>query len=107
MSSNQGELCLIDYTLTRAEKIINNNLRDVDFYNHTDEFLVNYDSFMRNLRDTYAFERSIFHEGLYVTVHDYNFVLWMFDFKDKKDGDNVTDHIVPTPIFISPNTDVM
>lgn len=52
VSSNQGELCLIDYTLTRAEKVINNNLRDVDFYNHTDEFLVNYDSFMRNLRDT-------------------------------------------------------
>jgi len=40
-------------------------------------------------------------------VHDYNFVLWIFDFKEKKDGDNVTDNIIPTPIFISPNTDVM
>jgi len=62
---------------------------------------------MRNLRDTYSFQRSPFNENLYITVHDWNFVLWLFDFKEKQEGDNCADHIKPIPIFISPNTDVM
>lgn len=107
IATSQGELCLVDHTLSKAEKIINNNIRDIDFYNHTEEFLINYDGFMRNLRDTYCFERSPFNENLYITVHDWNFILWMFEFTEKQESENAQDAIKTTPIFISPNTDIM
>lgn len=44
---------------------------------------------------------------LYMTVHDWNFVLWLFEFGEKVDGENSSDSIKPIPIFISPNTDIM
>jgi len=62
---------------------------------------------MRNLRDTYCFERSPFHPDLYLTVHDWNFVLWLFEFTEKLDSEKSADSIRTTPIFISPNTDIM
>lgn len=62
---------------------------------------------MRNLRDTYSFERNPFQENLYITVHDWNFVLWLFEFGESMENDNQLDVIKPIPIFVSPNTDIM
>ena len=85
-SSDEGELCNVDWSIRPAAGGENADARQIEYIQYM------YES-ERNSRPVLALERSPFFEDLLLTVHDFHFAIWKIDMPERRE-----------PIFRSANT---